>query len=125
MLVHDHRNPAHRPRDPAERRGAVTVKVQYVDLFPVDDLQQRRQRGRIELRFVKVRDVDAKRVQRFLGQISFPQADQGDVEAAGIEPWDHPRKQPLDAVHARPFPAQVIAHLQHVQFARHALRGHG
>ncbi len=46
-----------------------------------------------------------------------PQADQRDVVARRIEARDHPAEQPLDAVHPRPLPAEVIADLQHVQLA--------
>ena len=42
VLVQDRRQPPHRPRQPAERRRAVAVQVQDVDLLPVDDLEQRR-----------------------------------------------------------------------------------
>src|SRR5205085_2575505 len=31
---------------------------------------------------------------------------------------DHPAEEPLDAVHARPLPAEVIAHLKDIEFSR-------
>ena len=34
-----------------------------------------------------------------------------------VEARDHPRKQALDAVHARPLPAEVIADVDHVEAA--------
>ena len=37
------------------------------------------------------------------------------LKRVAIEPRNHPREQPLDAVHPRPFPAEVIADLQDVQ----------
>jgi hypothetical protein len=49
VLVQDRRQAPDRPRQPAERRRAVAVQVQHVDLLPVDDLEQRGQRRRIEL----------------------------------------------------------------------------
>ena len=39
------------------------------------------------------------------------------LKRAGIEAGDHPREQALDAVHARPFPAEVIADLKDVELA--------
>ena len=110
----------HGAGQPAERRRAIPVQVQDVDLLAVDDLQQRRQRRGIELRPVQVLDVDAEAVERLLGQVLLSQADQRDVEAGRVEPRDHPREQALDAVHARAFPPQVIAHLQDVQSPAHA-----
>ena len=66
VLVKDGRKPPHRAREPPERRRAVAVQVKDVDLLAIDDLQERRQRRRIELRLVQVGDVDAERFQRFL-----------------------------------------------------------
>src|SRR4029453_10425680 len=90
------------------------------DLLAVDDLQERCQRRRIELRPVQVFDVDAERVERLFRQVLLTQADQRDVEAAAIEARNHPREEPLHAVQPRAFPAEVIAHLEHVQRTAHA-----
>src|SRR5204863_6038233 len=43
---------------------------------------------------------------------------QGDVVTGRIEARDHPAEEPLDAVHARPLPAEVIADLEDVQLSR-------
>src|SRR4029079_4991477 len=80
-----------------------------------------RQRRRIELPLVQVLDVDAHRLERLLRKILFAQDDQRDVVAFAIEAGDHPAEEPLDAVHPRAFPAEVIAHLKDVQpFLAHA-----
>jgi hypothetical protein len=50
-------------------------------------------------------------------EILLPQADERHVEAARVEARDHPREQPLHAVHARPFPPQVVADVDDVQRA--------
>ena len=118
VLVDDGRQAAHRPGDPPERRRAVAVKVQDVDLLAIDHLQQRRQRRRIELRLVQIRDVDADRLERFLRQVLLPQADERHVVALRVEARNHPGEEPLDAVHPRSFPAEVIADLQDVQLHR-------
>ena len=120
VLVQNRGNPAHRRGHAAERRGAVPVEMEDVDLLAVDDLQERGQRRGIELRLVQIRDVDAERVERFLRQILLAQADERDVEARGIEARNHPGEQALDAVHARPFPSEVIADLQNANLV-HAL----
>jgi hypothetical protein len=75
------------------------VEVQDVDLLPLDHFQQRRQRRGIELRFVQVRDVDAERLERLFRQILLAQADERHVVARPVEARDHPREEPLDAVH--------------------------
>src|SRR6266545_496687 len=88
--------------------------MQDVDLLPIDHVQERGKRRRVEPGLVQVRDVDAERLQRFFRQILLAQAHEGHVIALGIEPGNHPREQPLDPVHPRPFPPEVIADLQHV-----------
>ena len=120
VLVHDGRNPPQRPDQAAERRRAVAVEVQDVDLLGVDDAEQRRKRARIELRSLEIRDVDAQRVERLFREVLFPQADQRDAEAVAIEPRNHPAEQALDAVHPRPFPAEVVADLENVQRSVHS-----
>ena len=92
MLVQDCRQAAHCAGQPAERRRPVAVQMQDVDLLAVDDLQQRGQRQRIELRLVQVRDVDAERFERFLREILLPQADERDIEALAVETRNHPAK---------------------------------
>ncbi len=118
VLVQDRGDTAHGRRQSSERRRAVAVEVKDVDLFLVDDLQQCRERRRIELAFVQIRDVDAEGVERFLRQVLLAQADERDVEAGGIEPGNHPGEQTLHAVHARAFPAEMIADLEHANHAR-------
>ena len=93
------------------------MQVQDVDLLAIDHLEQCGQRRGIELGLVQVGDVDAERLERFLRQVLLPQADERDVEARLVEARDHPREQPLHPVHARPFPAEVIADLQDVELA--------
>ena len=113
VLVQNRRQTAHRGRQAAKGRGAVAVQMQHVDFLAIDDFQQGRQRRRIELRFVQIADVDAKRVERFLRQIFLAQADERDVEAGGVEARDYPREQPLHAVHTRALPAEMIADLEY------------
>ena len=84
--------------------------------------KQRGQRRRIELRLVQIGDVDAERVERFFGEILLAQADERHVESCGIEARNHPREQPLHAVHARPFPSEVIADLQNANLVHEARR---
>jgi hypothetical protein len=118
VLVEDRGQTAHRAGEPSERRRAIAVQVQDVDLLAIDDLEERGQRRGIELGSVQILDIDPERVERLFGEISLAQADERDVEAGPVEAWDHPREQAFDAVHARPFPPQVIAHLEDVQRAR-------
>ena len=66
----------------------------------------------------EVGDVDAERFERVFGQILLAQADQRDVEPRRVEARNHPREQPLDAVHARSFPAEVIADVDDVETSR-------
>ena len=73
--------PPQRRRQAAERGRPVAVEVQDVDLLPIDDPQQRRERQRVELRPLQVGDVDAEGVERFLRQVLLAQADERDVEA--------------------------------------------
>jgi predicted nucleic acid-binding Zn ribbon protein len=87
--------------------------VQDIDLLAIDDLEQGRQRGRIELGLVEVADVNAKRIERLFRQVPLPQADKRHLEALRIEARDHPRKEALDAVHARSLPAKVVANLEY------------
>ena len=111
VLMKDGRNAAHRGSHPPERRRAIPMEMEHIDLLPVDDFQQRRQRRRIELRFVQIGDVDAERVERFFGQVLLSEAHERHVKTRRIEARNHPCKQALDAVHARPFPAEMIADL--------------
>ena len=115
VLVQDRRNPPPRRRHPAERRGAVPVQMEHIDLLAIDDVEQRRQGHRVELRPLQVGDVDAQLLQRLLREVFLAKAHERDVEPFAIEPRDHPREQALDAVHPRSFPAKVIADLQHVE----------
>jgi hypothetical protein len=106
---------AQRRGHPSERRRAVAVQVQDVDLLAVDDAQEVAQRHRIELRPLQVGDVDPLRLERLFRQIFLAQTDERDAETVGVEARNHPAEQALDAVHPRSFPAEVIADLQHVQ----------
>ena len=122
VLVHDGRNPPQRPDEAAEGRGAVAVQVQDVDLLGVDDAEQRRERARIELRSLEIRDVDAQRVERLFREVLLSQADQRDTETVAVEPRNHPAEEALDAVHPRPFPPEVVADLEDVQRSVHSGR---
>ena len=108
-------NAPHRGRQPAERRRAVAVQMNDVGLAPIELLQQRRQRRRIELRPMQVGDVDAELVERVRRQVALAQADERNVEPLAVEARDHPREQPLDAVHARTGPPEVVADVDDVQ----------
>ncbi len=125
VLVQDGRNAPDGARHPAERRRAVAMKVQDVDPLAIDDLQQRRQRQRIELAALEVGDVDAQLLERFLGEVFLAQADERDAEPLAVEARNHPAEQPLDAVHPRSLPAEVIADLQDVQRALADFRHRG
>ena len=91
------------------------MQVQDIDLLLVDDPQHRGQGERIELPAFEIGDVDPEGVQGFFREILLPQADQGHVEARPVEAGDHPAEQSFDAVHARPFPPEVVADLQDVE----------
>ena len=117
VLVEDRRDAPKGGGHAPERRGAVAVQMQHVDLLPIDHLQERGQRERVEFRPVQVGDVHALRLERLLREVLPAEADQRHLEPVGVEPRDHPAEQALDAVHPRPFPAEVIADLQHVQRA--------
>jgi hypothetical protein len=93
------------------------VEVQHVDALLVHDALERRPRPRIELRLLEVGDVDTERVERLLRKVALAQAHERDREARRVEARDHPGEQPLDAVHARAFPAQVVADVEDVQRA--------
>ncbi len=115
VLVQNRRNP-HPPRaQPAERRRAVAVHVDDVGLLVAQHAEQRRERSRIELVPAHVGDVDAKLLERLLRQILPAQADERHVVARAIEARNHPREQPLDAVHPRSLPAEMVADVDHVQ----------
>ena len=60
------------------------------------------------------------RLERLLRQVLLAQAHQGDVEPGRIEAGNHPAEEPLHAVHAGAFPAEVIADLQDVEFPHRA-----
>jgi hypothetical protein len=115
VLVQDRRNVPHRGGEPAKGRRAVAVEMKHVGLLAVDDRQERRQRHRIELRSLEIRDVDAERFERFLREVPFPQADQRHGKACRVEARNHPAEEPLDAVHPRALPTEVIADLQDFQ----------
>src|SRR5262249_41546146 len=115
MLVNDRGNASKRARPPAERRRAITMKMPGVDLLFVDDAEQRRQREWVELGALQVPDVDPKGVEGFLREVLLAQADERDLKPLPIEAGDHPAEQPLDAVHARPLPPEVIANLQDIE----------
>ena len=91
------------------------MQVEDIDLLAIDDVEQRRQGHRVELRPLQVGDVDAQLLQRLLREVFLAKAHERHVEPFAIEPRDHPREQALDAVHPRSFPAKVIADLQHVE----------
>ena len=73
--------------------------------------------------FLQIGDVDAERVERLLGEILLPEADERHVESRRVESRNHPREQALHAVHARSFPAEMIADLQDVDLS-HAFSVH-
>ena len=115
VLVQDRRDAPPRGREAAEGRRAVAVHVQDVDPLRVDETQHGGKRERVELAALEIGDVDAERVERFFRQVLLAKADERDVEPVAIEARDHPAEQPLDAVHPRPLPSEVVADLQHVQ----------
>ena len=117
MLVEDCRNPTHRRREPSERGRSVAVQVEHIDSLAINDAQQRAERQRIEFRALQIGEIDALPLERFFRQILLAQADERDGEPAAIEPRNHPGEQTFDAVHSRAFPAEVVAHLEHVQHA--------
>src|SRR3954467_15416901 len=91
--------------------------MQHVDLFGIDQLEKRRQRERIEPRSAQIGDVDALRFECFFRQVFAAQTDERDVEAFAIESMNHPAEETLDAMHPRPFPAEMITDLQDIQRA--------
>ena len=119
VLVNDGGNMTNRGREASERARAVAVEVHDVGLPAVELLEQRRQRRRVELRTMHVGDVDPELVERVVREIALAQADERDLEAGRVEAGDHPREEALDAVHARPGPAQVIADMDDVEGAAH------
>jgi len=64
VFVQNRGNTPHPRRHAAERRRTVTMEVEDIYLFAIDNRQQRGERRRIEFRFMEVRDIDAQRIER-------------------------------------------------------------
>ena len=119
VLVNDNRDVTNRCREPPESARAIAVQVDDVGLSPIELLQESRQRRRVELRPVHIRDVDPQFVERIVREVALAQADERHVEPRAIEARNHPREEALDAVHARPGPTEVIADMNDVEGTAH------
>ena len=92
------------------------MRLDDIDLETPQEPDKRGKRRRVELAFFEIVDREAVALELVFRPIFLAQAQKRDFETRFVEAGDHPRKEPLDPMHPRAFPPEVVANLQDFDF---------